>query len=126
MRNAVYGTVGIRGLDISCIIGVLENERIDEQVLHVDVLVEYDFAGAVLTDSVDDALDYRQLAAVVRGDLETQQYGLLESAATGVGRAIARAYPAVRRFEVEIRKPEAIAGRAVAFARVESTPGNYR
>lgn len=114
----MIGTVGFRDLEVFCIIGIHPRERTAEQQLLVDLTLEYDFAPALASGRVEDALHYGEVAQAVRDHLREQQYGLLERAAAGLLDSLAQRYPAVLRACVELRKPAAMEGTAVPCVRL--------
>jgi dihydroneopterin aldolase len=82
--------------------GVLEEERRDGQTFIYDVEVDVGERGA--TDRIEDAVDYREVAATVR-EVHTRQFQLLEALACAVADAIVERFP-VEHVKVRVRKPE--------------------
>lgn len=91
------------GLELHGRHGVLEEERRDGQRFLFDVWLEVGARGA--SDRLEDALDYRDVVAVVREVSDGRAYGLIEALAAAVADALlARLAPdAVR---VRVRKPD--------------------
>lgn len=114
------GTVGVKGLVVSAIIGAYPQEQLREQPLEIDFSVDYDMHEAVETDSLESAMDYAELVESIETHLKTHRYTLLETAAAGIMRTIRTGAPRAQRVVVEIRKPAALPGTAVSFARVDS------
>ncbi|TVR68914.1 MAG: dihydroneopterin aldolase [Spirochaetaceae bacterium] len=115
----MIGTVGFRDLEVSCVIGVNPQERIAEQRLLVDLSLEYDFAPSLASHRVEDVLHYGEVARALTDHLRGNRYGLLESAAAGLLESLVKEFPALVRATVELRKPAAMAGRAVPYVRLE-------
>ncbi len=113
------GVIGIRDLEIFCVIGILQEERHRVQAVRVDVEVACDISRSVASDDAADTLDYATLAAEVTAFLQEKQFGLLERAAHELCDDILRRHPIVRTVRVEMRKPGAIAGPAVPYVRLE-------
>jgi 7,8-dihydroneopterin aldolase/epimerase/oxygenase len=96
--------VELAGMELHGYHGVLEEERRDGQRFLYDVELEVGDLGA--TDRIEDAVDYRDVAATVREVNDWQQFHLLEALATAVADAIVERFP-VERVKVRVRKPDA-------------------
>jgi len=83
--------------------GVEEDERRDGQRFLFDV--DFDVGDDALSDRIEDAVDYREVAALVRELSDARQYRLLEPLAAAVAEAIRVRFP-VERVRVCVRKPE--------------------
>ena len=112
--------VQLEGLEIFGRHGVLPEEREQGQTFLVDVKLGVGHAG--LSDRVEDAVDYREVAAVVQEVSDERTFNLLEAFADAVaGRlhqrfAVGSVYvrvrkPDVRRFGVEAEHAAAVAWR---------------
>jgi 7,8-dihydroneopterin aldolase/epimerase/oxygenase len=108
--------VELRGLELFGYHGVLEEERRDGQRFVYDVELEVGDRGA--SDRIEDAVDYREVAAAVREVNDGRQFRLLEALATAVADTLAERFPAGR-VCVRVRKPEVRpAGLEVEFSAV--------
>jgi dihydroneopterin aldolase len=96
-------TVEVHGLDVFGRHGVDEDERRDGQRFLYDV--EFDVADAVLSDRIEDAVDYRDVVAIVERVSGARQFQLLEALAGAVADAVAAELP-VERVRVRVRKPD--------------------
>jgi len=94
--------VELRGIELHGYHGVLEEERRDGQTFLYDVELEVGERGA--NDRIEDAVDYRDVAATVR-EVNDRQFRLLEALASAVADAIVERFP-VERVKVRVRKPE--------------------
>jgi dihydroneopterin aldolase len=94
--------VELRGIALHGYHGVLEEERRDGQPFLYDVELEVGERGA--SDRIEDAVDYRQVAATVR-EVNDRQFHLLEALACAVADALVERFPA-ERVKVRVRKPE--------------------
>ena len=83
--------VELRGLELHGHHGVLEEERRDGQRFVYDVELEVGERGA--SDRIEDAVDYREVAAAVREVDDARQFRLLEALATAVADDARRALP---------------------------------
>lgn len=92
--------------------GVLDEERRDGQTFLYDVQLEV--GGAALSDRIEDAVDYREVAECVREVSDGRQFNLIEALAAAVADALVERF-AVERARVRVRKPSP-AGVPAAFA----------
>jgi dihydroneopterin aldolase len=99
----VTTTVELAGLEIFGYHGVNSDERRDGQRFLYDVWLDVGEAGS--SDRIEDAVDYRQVAACVREVSETERYHLLEALAGAVAEALLRRFP-VAHVRVRVRKPD--------------------
>ena len=94
-------TVEIRALELFGHHGVEEDERRDGQRFLYDV--DYD-AADVLTDRIEDAVDYRDVISIVER-VSARPFRLLEALAASVADAVVAELP-VERVRVRVRKPD--------------------
>jgi len=97
--------------------GVLEHERLHGQRFLVDVELELADERAASTDDIDDAVDYRNVVALVRTVCDATAYRLLEALATALAAALVDRFPVVRA-RVRVRKPDVVLDPPVASAAV--------
>ena len=95
--------VGLSGLELHGFHGVGEDERTNGQRFLFDVRVGVDDAAA--SDRLEDTVDYRELAAVVREVSDGHAYALLEALAAAVADALLDRFP-IAYARVRVRKPE--------------------
>ena len=95
-------TVELAGLEIFGYHGVNEDERRDGQRFLYDVALDVGRAG--LSDRIEEAVDYREVAACVREVSEARRFDLLEALAAAVADALLDRFP-VEGVRVRVRKP---------------------
>ena len=95
--------IELKGLELHGFHGALEWERERGQRFLFDVLLEVGEAGA--SDRLEDAVDYRDVAACVREVSDGRAFRLLEALATALADELLARFPAVR-VEVRVLKPE--------------------
>lgn len=117
------GTVGFRDLQVSCIIGIHERERVMEQPLVVDLEVECDFRLVVASGRVEDGIHYGELSTFVADFLRRGQFGLLEVAGAQLLDALFQEFERILGASLEIRKPDALGGAAIPFVRLRQHRG---
>ena len=96
-------TIELAGLEIFGYHGVNEDERRDGQRLLYDLELEVGEAGS--SDRIEDAVDYRDVAACAREVSESRAFHLLEALAAAVAEALLERFP-VARVRVRVRKPD--------------------
>lgn len=112
------GTIELRGLEVSCIIGDRPEERTREQQLLVDIAITCDFTAVVKSDSLVDTIDYVQLAERVRQALRVGKYAMIESAAACVARVCLESERVVTVY-VTITKSGCVPGLQAAVVKVK-------
>jgi dihydroneopterin aldolase/2-amino-4-hydroxy-6-hydroxymethyldihydropteridine diphosphokinase len=94
--------VELRGIELHGFHGVLEDERRDGQRFVYDVEIEVGERGA--SDRIEDAVDYRDVAATVR-EVNARRFDLLEALATALADELVARF-GVDRVRVRVRKPD--------------------
>jgi dihydroneopterin aldolase len=69
--------------------------------------VSFEPSSAPVADRLEDAIDYREIAACVREISDANRFRLLETLATAVADAIVQRF-AVARVRVRVRKPDVL------------------
>jgi dihydroneopterin aldolase len=95
--------VELEGLELYGYHGVTPEERHGGQRFLFDVWLEVGDAG--LSDRIEDAVDYREVAAAVREVSAGTQFHLLEALAAAVAGALIERFP-VELVRVRVRKPD--------------------
>jgi dihydroneopterin aldolase len=96
-------TIELAGLEVFGYHGVNEDERRDGQRFLYDVELDVGEAGS--SDRIEDAVDYREVAACVREVSESRAFHLLEALTAAVADALLDRFP-VTRVRVRVRKPD--------------------
>ncbi len=111
-------TVELAGIELHGRHGVLDEERAEGQRFLFDVWLDVPEV-ALHTDRLEDAVDYREVAAAVRKVSEGHAFHLLEALAAAVADELLDRFP-VSRVRVRVRKPSpAGVGAEFAAATVE-------
>ena len=110
-------TIELHGIVLHGFHGVLEGERREGQRFLIDVELDLEQEQAALTDSIDDAIDYRAIVARVRQISDARAYHLLEAFAAALVDALLREWP-VTAVRVRVRKPDVVLDPPVEFAAV--------
>ena len=101
--------IHIDRLEIECIIGLLDFERVTRQLVTVDIEADYEY-------STGSFVDYSKIVQGVSTHLIEQRYELLEDALVGVRDTIFESFPAVRDLYIKIGKPDILPDCSVALS----------
>lgn len=118
-----FGIIGFDHYKVSCIIGVLDEERINPQDLYLDLRIEYDFLKAVLNDSFKEAICYEKLSYFCKDFAQKKKYYLIETLAVELLEALFENFN-LTWCSIKIKKPSAI--KDAGYACVEFERGNKR
>ena len=110
-------TIELHGLELHGHHGVLEEERRAGQRFLFDVELEVGEAGSA--DRIEDAVDYREVAACVREVSDGRAFDLLEALAAAVADELLARFPVER--AVRVRKPDACSTRRSRTRRSRAT-----
>jgi dihydroneopterin aldolase len=110
-------TIELLGLVVFGHHGYLEEERRLGQRFLVDLWVDVE-ESATESDEIDDTVDYRRLAQVVREVFGGPERLLLERLAGAIADTIVSEYAAVERVRIRVRKPDVVLDPPVEHAAV--------
>jgi len=110
-------TIELFGLVVFGHHGYLEAERRLGQRFLVDLWVDV-HGEATGTDRIEDTVDYRRLAALVREVFAGPERLLLEGLAGAIADGIVARHAAVERVKVRVRKPDVVLDPPVDYAAV--------
>jgi dihydroneopterin aldolase len=98
-------TIELAGLELYGYHGALPEERERGQRFLVDLRLDPLGEQAAATDSIDDAVDYRDVVALVQEVFQARSYQLLEALTAALADALLERLP-LTRVEVRVRKPD--------------------
>lgn len=98
-------TIEIAGIELHGFHGVLEEERRHGQRFLVDLELEPAAGDAAQSDRLEDAVDYRNVVALVRDVSDARAYHLLEAFADALADALIGSF-GLMRVRVRVRKPD--------------------
>jgi dihydroneopterin aldolase len=110
-------TIELMGLVVFGHHGYLEEERRLGQRFLVDLWADLD-ERATESDRIDETVDYRRLAALVRDVFAGQHRLLLEGLAGAVADGVMARFDSVERVRVRVRKPDVVLDPPVEHAAV--------
>jgi 7,8-dihydroneopterin aldolase/epimerase/oxygenase len=108
-------TIELAGIVVFGHHGYLEEERRLGQRFLVDLEVDLDETAAA-TDRLEDTVDYRRLAELVREVFAGDERFLLEALAGATADGILERFQEIRRVRVRVRKPEVVLVPPVDYA----------
>jgi dihydroneopterin aldolase len=114
----------LRGLKIEAVVGIWDWERRIKQTVSLDLEMATDVRKAATTDSIDSALNYKEIAKRLIAFVGESQFQLVESLAEAVAKLIVEEFgvPWVR---VCVAKPGAIEGSREVGIQIERTQDDY-
>jgi dihydroneopterin aldolase len=98
-------TIELVGLELHGYHGVNEDERRDGQLFVFDVSLEVP-DGTGVSDRIEDTIDYREVAALVREVSDGHAYRLLEALAAALADAMLDRFPPAGAVRVRVSKPQ--------------------
>jgi 7,8-dihydroneopterin aldolase/epimerase/oxygenase len=110
-------TIQIHGLELDGHHGVLAEERVAGQRFVFDIDVQVADDRAAQSDRIEDAVDYREIVAIVREVSGGTAFHLLEALAAAVARALRDRLP-VSHVRVRVKKPDVVLGAPVDYSAV--------
>jgi 7,8-dihydroneopterin aldolase/epimerase/oxygenase len=110
-------TIELEGLVLFGHHGYLDAERKFGQRFLVDLWVDVDETAAD-TDDIDNTVDYRDVAELVREVFAGPERLLLEALAGAIADGILERFPAARGVRVRVRKPDVVLDPPVDHAAV--------
>lgn len=103
-------TVFIRGLELSCVIGVYPEEKHIARQLELDIDIRCDCQRAGESDDLVDALNYATVCQAVRAEIGEGPFDLVETVAERTAKAVLRGFEAADAVRVKVTKTGAVAG----------------
>lgn len=113
--------VEIHGLELYAYHGALEGEREQGQRFLFDVTLEVGPEGA-RSDRLEDTVDYRDVASVVREISDSRRFTLLEALAQTVADSLVERFP-LAGARVRVRKPDVRLGDPVEWTAAVAQAG---
>ena len=111
----------IRGLELQCVVGVHDWERLIPQRIVVDIELRGNFSAAAASDDLRDAPDYRTPCIRAAEVAASGEFRLVETLADRIASATLETHLSITSATVAIHKPLALVGFGNAKATVEVT-----
>jgi len=94
-------------LEVDCIIGVNDWERMVKQTVSIDYEIPCDIRPAAETDDIEQALDYKSISKWIIDFVEESEFYLIESLAERLALGCLEEFD-IREISITVRKPGAI------------------
>jgi len=118
MADKIY----IRDLTVHCIIGINPHERVEEQEVRINIVMECDLTRACHSDAIEDTVNYKSLKDELVTFVKGSQFFLIERLAEEIAtRCLAR--DRVSRVVVSVDKPGALTGARSVAVEIERSRG---
>ncbi len=105
--NSSHDKILIHQLQVSCILGVTEEERKSPQTILIDLKLYTNFSKAAQTDQIEDAIDYDQVCKAVTRFVAQSSFHLLEALAEEIANLIFKEF-LIEELKLKIFKPKII------------------
>ena len=101
-------TISIVDLEITCIIGILPDERVKEQILLLDIYLEVDFGDSNIADDINETIDYTKIAELATQLAISKKYNLIESFCYDLNNLFLDTFKIIQQSKITVKKPNAI------------------
>lgn len=89
----------IEKLEFNTIIGILEQERENEQKVIIDIEIEYNFED-------NSFIDYAKVASFVKEHIKKERFFLVEEALQSISKNLKKFYPQITSIKISLKKPQ--------------------
>ena len=101
-------TISIVDLEITCIIGILPNERVKEQTVLLDIDLDIDIGGSTFTDDINETIDYTKIAEMATQLAISKKYKLIESFCFDLTNLFLDTFKIIQKSNITVKKPNAL------------------
>ena len=101
-------TISIVDLEITCIIGILPDERVNEQTLLLDIYLDVDFGDSNIADDINETIDYTKIAEMATQLGISKKYKLIESFCYDLNNLFLDTFKIIQQSRITVKKPNAI------------------
>lgn len=108
IKGAVMDKIFVNNLQVDCIVGILDFERVNTQPLLVSIELEKDLKEAGATGQLDKSIDYALLSKRVKSYIIERKARLLEELGVELCDLILKEFKPVS-VKVTLNKPQAVA-----------------
>ncbi|VAX16414.1 2-amino-4-hydroxy-6-hydroxymethyldihydropteridinepyrophosphokinase [hydrothermal vent metagenome] len=105
----MHDKIILEALEIECVIGVFDWERKIKQTVSIDLALSCDMTKAGLTDSIEDAVDYKSISKDIIALVEPSEFQLIETMAAKIAELCLK-HDGVSSATVRVSKPGAVRG----------------
>ena len=101
-------TISIIELEITCIIGILPDERVKEQTLLLDIYLDVDFGDSNIADDINETIDYTKISEMATQLAISKKYKLIESFCYDLNNLFLDTFKIIQQSKITVKKPNAI------------------
>ena len=101
-------TISIIDLEITCIIGILPNERVKEQTLLLNINLDVDIGDSTFADDINETIDYTIIAEMATQLAITKKYKLIESFCRDLNNLFLDTFKVIQKTRITVKKPNAL------------------
>jgi len=101
-------TISIVDLEITCIIGILPNERVKEQTVLLDIDLDIDIGGSTFADDINETIDYTKIAEMATQLAISKKYQLIESFCSDLNNLLLDKFKIIQKSKITVKKPNAL------------------
>ena len=114
-------TISIVDLEITCIIGILPNERVKEQTLLLNINLDVDIGDSTFADDINETIDYTKIAEMATQLAITKKYKLIESFCRDLNNLFLDTFKVIQKTRITVKKPNALPKvKYVAYTMIKS------
>ena len=104
----------IRNIEVSCLIGINQEEKINPQPIIINLKLFTSFTKASQSDQIEDTVNYSVLVKSVKEFTSKSRFNLLETMGEKLSEKILEDKK-IKEVEIEIIKPNALASERVSI-----------
>ena len=101
-------TISIIDLEITCIIGILPNERVKEQKVLLDIYLDVEIGGSTFADDIKETIDYTKIADMATQLAILKKYKLIESFCFDLTNLFLYTFKIIQKSNITVKKPNAL------------------
>ena len=101
-------TISIVDLEITCIIGILPNERVKEQTLLLNINLDVDIGDSTFADDINETIDYTKIAEMATQLAIAKKYKLIESFCRDLNNLFLETFKVIQKTRITVKKPNAL------------------
>ena len=98
--------LSIKNLKVPAKHGVYDFEKNKSGIFEIDIYISLDLANAMISDDLQDSVDYAKVVELVKRVFSKKDYNLIEFAAGKICEEIMKEY-SIEKVIVKVRKPHA-------------------
>jgi FolB domain-containing protein len=114
----------IQDLKLSCIIGINEDERLNQQDIIINIILYADLSGPCKSDDINDTVNYKELKDSLVSMIKDSSYYLIEGLVDQIAR-LCLEIPLVEKVRVRVDKPFALTYTRGVSVEITRTRSDY-